>query len=120
MSEKVKVYAPNAQRQKLIDMCRTRWLEIIDGMSIFEELLVSIYHSLGKIKENKCEPRFNNETFAKADSLFKLVTDFRFIITLVITRNILDYLLPVTRKLQTKDLDIAQSIDIIKSLKLPI
>ena len=63
------------------------------------------------MKENKCEPRFKNETSAKADSLLKLVTDFSFIATLFITRNILDYLQPVTRKLQTKDSDITQSID---------
>ena len=57
---------------------------------MFEELLVSIYRSLRKMKENKCKPRFNNETSTKADSLFKFVTDFIFVITLVITRNILD------------------------------
>ena len=85
-------------------------------MSVFKELFVSIYYSLREMKENKCEPRFNNETSAKAGSLFK----FSFITTLVITRNILDYLMPVTRKLKTKDSDIAQSIDIIKSLKLTI
>ena len=84
-------------------MCRTGWLERIDGMSIFNELFVSIYNSLREMKENKCEPRFNNETWTKADSLFKLVTDFRFIATLVITRNILDYFLSVTGKLQTKE-----------------
>ena len=99
LSEKVKVYAPNVQRQKLVDVCRKRWLERIDGMIIFEKLFVSIYHSLREMKENKCEPRFNNETSAKADSVFKSVTDLSFITTLVITRNVLDYLLPVTRKL---------------------
>ena len=69
-------------------------------MIIFEELLVSIYYSLHEMKENKCEPRFSNENPVKADSLFQLITDFSFIVTLVITRNILDYLLTVTRKLQ--------------------
>ena len=51
--EKLKVYASNAQLQKLV-VCRTRWLERIDGISIFEELFVSIYHSLREMKENKC------------------------------------------------------------------
>ena len=86
LSEKVKGYAPNAQRQKLLDVCRTSWLERIDRMSIFEELFVSICHSLREMKENKCEPRFNTETSAKMDSLFKLVSDFGFITALVITR----------------------------------
>ena len=86
LAEKVKGYAPNAQRQKLLDVCGTSWLERIDRMSIFEELFVSICHSLRERKENKCEPRFNTETSAKMDSLFKLVTDFGFIAALVITR----------------------------------
>ena len=72
------------------------------------------------MKENKCEPRFNNKTSDKADSLFKFATEFSFIATLVITRNILHYFLPVIRKLQTKDSDIAQSINFIKSLKRTI
>ena len=45
LSVKVKVYVPNEQHQKLVDMCRRRWLERIDGMGIFEELFVSIYRS---------------------------------------------------------------------------
>ena len=63
---------------------------------------------------------YNNETSAKTESLFKLVDDFEFIVTQVVTRSILDYLLPVTRKLQTKDLDVAQSMDLIQNLKLTI
>ena len=35
------------------------------------------------------------------------IDDFELIVTLVVTRNILDYLLTVIRKLQAKDLDIA-------------
>ena len=35
------------------------------------------------------------------------IDDFELIVTLVVTRNILDYLLKVNRKLQAKDLDIA-------------
>ena len=55
-------------------------------MSIFEELFVSICHSLREMKEKKCEPHFNTETSAKMDSLFKLVNDFGFITALVTTR----------------------------------
>lgn len=70
--------------------------------------------------EKKIWVIFNNKTSVKVDSLFKLDTDFSFINTLAITRNILDYLLLVTRKLQAKVSDIAQSIDLIKSLQLTV
>ena len=81
---------PNAKRQKLADVCRTRWLERMEGISIFDELFASIFNFTREMKENKCETHFNKETSAKADSLFKLVIDFSFISTLVIIRNTLD------------------------------
>ena len=46
--------------------------------------------------------------------MFKLVDDFEFIVTLVVTRSILDYLL------QAKDLDLAQPMYLIQNLKLII
>ena len=51
------------------------------------------------MKENNDNAHYNCETSAKAESLFKLVDVFEFVVTLVVTRSILDYLLPVTYKL---------------------
>ena len=50
----------------------------------------------------------------------KLADDFEFIVTLVVITSILDYLLPVTHKLQAKDLDLAQSMGLIQNLKITI
>ena len=69
------------------------------------------------MKENNDTVHYNNETSAKAESLFKLVDDFKFIVTLVVSRSILDSLLSVTLKLQAKYLDVDQSMDLIQSLK---
>ena len=115
---KVLLYCPESLKHKLKDVCRTRWVEKIEGMDVFKEPFVPVYYSLLVMKKNNDTVHYNNETSAKADSLFKLVNDFEFIVTLVLTRSILAYLLPVTRKLQAKDLDVAQSIDLIQSLKL--
>ena len=68
--------------KKIVNVCLTKWAEGIDDMSISEELLVSIYHSFREMKENKCEPPFYKETSIKADSLFKLVINFSFVIIL--------------------------------------
>ena len=89
-------------------------------MDIFEEPFVPVYYSLLVMKENNDTVHYNNETSAKTESLLKLVDDFEFIVTQVVTRSILDYLLPVTRELQAKDLDVAQSMDLIRNLKLTI
>ena len=117
---KILLYCPESLKHKLKDVCRTRWVERIEGMDVFEELFVPVYYSLLVMKENNDTVHYNNETSAKAESLFKLVDIFEFIVTLVVTRSILDYLLPVTSKLQVKDLDVAQSMELIQNLKLTI
>ena len=120
LEDKILLYCTESLKHKLKDVCRTRWVERIEGMDVFEEFFVPVYYSLLVVKENNDTVHYNNETSAKAESLFKLVDDFEFIVTLVVTRSILDYLLPVTRKLQVKDLDVAQSMDFIQNLKLTI
>ena len=82
-------------------------------MDVFEDTVLVM-------NKNNDTVHCNNESSAKAESLFKLVYDFEFIVTLAVTRSILDYLLPVTHKLQAKDLDVAQSMDLIQNLKLTI
>ena len=42
-SVKIKVYTQNPQRKKIVNACPAILLERIDGMSIFEELFMSIY-----------------------------------------------------------------------------
>ena len=120
LKEKILQFCPDSSKHKLKDVFRTRWVERIEGMDVFEDLFVPVYHSWLTMKENNDIVHYNNETSAKAESLFKLIDGFEFIITLVITRSILDYLLPATWKLQFKDLDAAKSADIISSLKSSI
>ena len=75
-------------------------------------------YSLLVTKENNYAVHYNNETSTKAEPLFKVVDDFKFIPTLLVTRSVLNDLLPETRKLWAKDLDVAQSMDLIQNLKL--
>ena len=72
------------------------------------------------MKEKNDKVNYSNKPSAKAESLFKLIDDFEFIITLVIMHNIFDDLLLATQKLQSKDLNVAKSADIIPNLKLTI
>ena len=78
LAEKCKLLAQNAQHPKLANICLTRSVDGVDDMSIFEELLLSIYYSLHEKKENKYEPRSNHKTSDKVGLLIKLVTDFSF------------------------------------------
>ena len=98
-------------KNKLKDICR--WIERIEGIDVFEKLFVAVFYSFND------DVHYKIETSAKEESLFK-VDDFEFIVTLVVTRSVLDYLLPVTRKLQAKYIDLAKSIEMIENLKLTI
>ena len=120
LEDKILLYCLESLKHELKDVCRTRWVEKIESIDFFEELFVPVHYSFLVVKENNDTVHYNNETSTKAESLFKLVDDFEIIVSLVVTRSILDYLLPVTRKLQEKDLHEAQSMDLIQNLKLTI
>ena len=95
-------------------------METIEVNDVFENHFVPVYHYFLTMKEKNDKINYSNKPSAKAESLFKLIDDFEFIITLVIMHNIFDDLLPATQKLQSKDLNVAKSADIIPNLKLTI
>ena len=102
---------------KLINVSRTRWVAKVDGLNIFYDLFIPVVNALEQISLN-LNKEFNDESSAKATSLYKLVSSFEFIIALVVTRNVLDYLLPVTILLQGKTTEITDCVELINSLKI--
>ena len=56
-------------------------------MDSFEDLFVPIYHSLSRMEKEDIS-RYNNETLAKVEPLYKPIDDSEFIITFVIMHNI--------------------------------
>ena len=67
LEDKILLYCPESLKHKLKDVCRTRWVERIEGMDVFEELFVPVYYSLLVMKENNDTVHYNNETSAKAE-----------------------------------------------------
>ncbi|XP_057307639.1 52 kDa repressor of the inhibitor of the protein kinase-like [Hydractinia symbiolongicarpus] len=110
----IKLYAPDSLKNKLKDVCRTRWIERVEGMDTFQELYVPLVFTL---EEMFVQRQCNIDTSSKALSLYKLITSFDFIITMVITRSLFDITLPVTRMLQSKSNDIFEGLHMIDALK---
>ena len=54
--------------KRLLDVCRTRWLERIDGVDLFEDLFLAILMTLEEIFFN-LEGKYNKDTSVKANSL---------------------------------------------------
>ena len=104
------------QIKKIKDVCRTRWIERVNGMDIFEQLFIPIAHCLENVKFNK-DNKCNKDTSVKASSFFALVSTFQFVACLVLTRSVLDMTLPVKQLLQFKSIDICDGLHLIESLK---
>ena len=108
-------YSPDSKKKKLKDVCRTRWVERVDGMDVFEELFVPIFFTLKEMNLN-LDRNSNPNTSSQATSFSALISSFQYIVALVITRNILDMTLPVTQLLQAKN-DILNGVELIQALK---
>ena len=111
----IKENFPEVTRKKLLHLCRTRWLERIDGVDLFEDLFLAILMTLEEIFFN-LEGKYNKGTSVKANSLLKLIFNFDFIVKLVISRHILHYTNFVTQILQGKNNDITKGVDLINTL----
>lgn len=108
-------HCPDSRRHKLKDVCRTRWVERIDGLNIFQQLFPSIVYAF----QNMLSPgsKSNRDTKTKASTFLSCITTFEFVYTLVVTRHVFDVTLPVTQLLQAKSNDIVDGLHLISSLQ---
>jgi hypothetical protein len=112
----IKDFEPSSKKTRLADVCRTRWVECVEGLDINQELFVPLYHTLDDMATN-LEGKFKPSLSSDASSLLTLVSRFDFVVALVITRNIIDLNLPVTQLLQGKTIDVMDGIHLIETLK---
>ena len=50
--QKVKDVCPDSRRHKLLDVCKTRWIQRRDGLKVFLELYKAIVATIETIKTN--------------------------------------------------------------------
>ena len=103
----IKNASQNKGKTKLFDVCRTKWVIRTDGLDVFEDILIYIVQTF----EYFClspDSNVNRDTVAKAQVLLNHVTNFNFIVTLVVTRKVFDYTHSVTELLQAKSNDIVK------------
>lgn len=115
----VKELMPRANHTVLIDVCRTRWIERIDGMDRIVEILHPILATLEDITLNRNAPgggKWNHTSRNDAQALINAVT-FSFLVTLVVVRHILGLTRPLTVKLQRKAIDLLKAKDEVALLK---
>ena len=106
-------------RTKLIDCCRTRWVQRIDSLEIFTNLFPCILDALTKIGNNE-GGNWNNDSVADASCYMFSLQRFQFVVTLVIVKNILSYCMNLTLRLQSSTADIAQAFKHVTTMKTTI
>ena len=62
---------------ELKDVCRTRWVERVDGMDVFKDLFVPVYYLLLVIKENNDTVHYNNEPSVQLPSEYMSLIESR-------------------------------------------
>ena len=113
-----KLFDVDATKEKLIDVCLTRWVAQSDGLVVFETFFTIIVYALEKMKDNaNPDIHFNDDTITKASNLYKSCYNFDFVVALVMTRSILLYTAAVTELLSKKSNDILQAYQLVESVK---
>lgn len=92
-------------RSTLLDVCRTRWLYQMDGLERVQSTAVPILMTLDSISSNY-DGSYSHEAQSDAQGVYWTMKSFPFIVHLVIVRNILAYLWPLSIELQAKRIDV--------------
>ena len=103
-----------ARVKKLQSMCKTRWVQRHDALNIFVELHEAIANSLEDISTNRND--WNAASVMDARSFLAAITDFHFIASLQITRDILAYVHPISISLQSNTQDVMKAMTEVQNV----
>ena len=95
---------PSANHKRLINVCETRWVARVDGLSVFIEVFPAIVRCFEIIRD-KVSDKWNPESIRKAGPLYLATVSFSFIVALVVVSRCLQVTRPLTVQLQESALD---------------
>ena len=114
LKEKFEQY--DLRRSKLADPSLTRWVERIKSLDVLVDGHEAVVEALEEIKLN-LDRKWNAPSPSEASQYFASCSSFEFIVTIVITSGILDYTMPLTRRLQERRIDVLKSLEQITLLQ---
>ena len=92
------------------------WIERHDAFEAFSELFESTVQCLKDNVDPSSRQSWNRETVADASSHLRRITDFKFLVTLTISKNLLAYIQGLGVKLQGKWQDIVSAYSNIETV----
>ena len=93
----------SSQKQKLKELCRTRWVERHDALDRLIDFLPAVVDALASYAKL---PNTRTPGMADASSLLHSICNFQFIVCLIIVRECLSLMQGLTRSLQERKLDV--------------
>ena len=116
LTENIVSLTPEYRHETLLDVCKTRWVARIDGLDRFEEMYEVIMVTLQTVRDN-VGGHWNDDSRNLAASLFSSISDFSFLMCLVVTKFFLCLLLPLTTGLQSREIDIKRAYENVNFVK---
>ena len=95
------------RRRKIKSVCKTRWVERHQAFEVFLDLYQPLVCCLEEMKDSTSE--WNNDTRKDAHSFFLALTRFPFLISLVVTKEVLGYTKALSVKLQGRYVDVVRA-----------
>ena len=66
------------EKKAILDVCKTRWIQRIDGLEVFLELFEAIVETMDEIKTNK-DKSWNTDSTKKVVGCYHAIMNFQFI-----------------------------------------
>jgi hypothetical protein len=115
LERKIKELIPTAGQQKLLNVCRTRWVARINGLTIFQECYIAIISALQEISLDKS---YEQDVRYQATGMKTTIENFGFVVSLVVVTSCLQCTKPLTLQLQSTSLDAGKAREKVSLLYL--
>ena len=119
LEEWIESTQPEENRKKLKELCRTRWVERHEAFEVFSDLFLPVFCCFEAIVYSSSS-NWNRETRSDAQLLLLAMSQFSFIVALVLTQKILAYTKGLSVKLQGRYSDVVRAHREIETVKATI
>lgn len=100
-----------SRREKLVELCATRWLERYNSVAAVVELYDPIIATLQSISEWK-----DKDSSSQANSLLCALTDCQFVISLFCIQRLFSLSLPLCKFLQNSTIDLVEAVNLAEDI----
>ena len=100
-------------------MCRTRWVERHEAFEVFQDHFMPIVCCMEEIASSHAS-EWNRESRSDANSFLLAISQFSFVVALVLSHNVLSYTKGLSVKLQGRYVDVVRAHNDVEAVKSAI